>query len=383
MDFICTRSEGAINVQTKIYCGHPPSQFVSYKAEILAAISKIFEEGPYILGSEVAEFEKEFAAYHNVPYAVGVGSGTDALALTLKACGIGKNDEVITVSHTALATVAAIVMSGATPRLVDIEPIFYTLDPEKIEAAITKKTKAIIPVHIYGQPCEMESILKVAKKHDLLVIEDCAQAHGATYQGKKVGTLGHAGCFSFYPTKNLGAIGDGGAIITRSKDLENRLKRIRQYGWDEERVSQEPGVVSRLDSIQAAILRVKLKYLDEDNQKRNKVASYYSEYLKNFEFLLPMIRPGSHHAYHLYVIQANNREEIKEKLLKEGIEAGVHYAMPAHCHPGYKNLVVIDKEGLSVTENIIQNILSLPIYPEFSQNDMDRVITTIRADVAR
>ncbi len=352
----------------KIFCGYPPAQFLSYKEEILAAIEKVCEKGPYILGPEVTAFEEEFAAYHDLTYSVGVGSGTDALALTLKAFDIGLGDEVITVSHTAVATAAAIVMAGATPVLVDIEEDYYTMDPSKIEAAITPKTKAIIPVHIYGQPCEMDAILSIAKKHNLLIIEDCAQAHGATYKGHKVGTLGDAGCFSFYPTKNLGAIGDGGGVVTNNRMVAERLRRLRQYGWDKERVSQEPGVVSRLDELQAAILRVKLRYLDADNERRRKVAQAYEQFLGGTGLKLPPIRPEFTHVFHLYVVKSKNRDRVKSMLAQHGIEAGIHYTHPVHYHPGYKDKIKISSGGLEVTEKIIAEILSLPIYPEVEIN---------------
>ncbi len=353
-------------MSSKIYCGYPPAQFNSYKNEILEAIYKVCEQGPYILGPEVEAFESEFANYHEIKHCIGVGSGTDAIALTLRAMNIGSGDEVITVSHTALATVAAIVMAGATPVLVDIEEQYYTMDPKKIEPAITSKTKAIIPVHLYGQPCDMDHILTIANKYNLLVIEDCAQAHGAEYKHKKVGTIGHVGCFSFYPTKNLGAIGDGGGVITNDYNMYIRLKRIRQYGWDEDRISQEVGVVSRLDEIQAAILRVKLKYLDQDNQKRKEIADSYNAGLQNVELMLPQQRINCKHVYHLYVTKTDyeNRDQLKEKLAKQQIELGVHYAYAVHMHVGYKKFIRFASEGLNITEKICKKILSLPIYPE-------------------
>ncbi len=349
----------------KIYCGNPIAQFHSYKQEIIAAITRVCEQGPYILGPEVEAFESEFAVYHDINYCVGVGSGTDALALTLKAFNVGSGDEVITVSHTALATVAAIVMTGATPVLIDIEENYYTMDPAKIRSAITPKTKAIIPVHLYGQPCDMDLILEIAKKNNLKVIEDCAQAHGAIYKGKKVGTVGDAGCFSFYPTKNLGAIGDGGGVITNNKEVYKRLKKIRQYGWDQNRVSQEPGVVSRLDELQAAVLRVKLRYLDNDNKKRRDVAKQYNNLLDKTKLLLPKEHSDCSHVYHLYVVRSRERDLLKNKLFNLGIEAGIHYMYPVHMHPGYSDKIKVGCDGLFVTEHIIKEILSLPIYPEF------------------
>ena len=349
---------------SRIYCSYPPAQFQSYKQEIMEAVHKVFEIGPYILGSEVEAFEQEFSDYHKLKYAVGVGSGTDALALTLKAYGIGAGDEVITVSHTALATAAAIVIAGATPVLVDIEENYFTMDPKAIEAAITPRTKAIIPVHLYGQPCDMDAIMAIADKHHLIVIEDCAQAHGAIYKGKIVGTIGHAGCFSFYPTKNLSAIGDGGGVITNDRQIYERLKRLRQYGWDENRVSQEPGVVSRLDELQAAILRVKLKYLNEDNQKRRLIAQTYPTLLESTELIFPEVRPDCEHVFHLYVIKAKDRQKLKANLEERSIQAGIHYTHPVHMNPGYLDKIKISPAGLCVTNNIIQKILTLPVYPE-------------------
>jgi dTDP-4-amino-4,6-dideoxygalactose transaminase len=350
----------------KIYCAYPPAQFVQYRKEILEAINNVCEKGPYVLGPEVSNFEDEFSAYHGSKYCVGVGSGTDALTLTLRAMGIGAGDEVITVSHTALATASAILMTGAIPVLTDIEEDFYTIDPDKIQAAITNKTKAIIPVHLYGQPCDMEKIIDIAKKYDLKVIEDCAQAHGASLNGRKVGSMGDAGCFSFYPTKNLGAIGDGGGIITNDFELSERLKRLRQYGWNEYRVSQEPSGVSRLDELQAAILRVKLKYLDSDNEKRRDIAYEYKKKLKERDLILPIERQGSRHVYHLYVVRSSNRDELKAELVESGIEAGIHYTHPIHYHPGYQPKIRISPEGLGVTDRIVKEILTFPVYPELS-----------------
>ena len=348
----------------KIFCGNPQAQFQSYRQEILDAVARVCENGPYVLGPEVEAFESEFAAYHNVKHCIGVGSGTDALALTMRAFDIGLGDEVITVSHTALATAAAIVMAGATPVLVDIEQDYYTIDPSKIEEAITSKTKAIIAVHLYGQPCDMDAIMVVAKKHNLIVIEDCAQAHGAIYKNSKVGTIGDAGCFSFYPTKNLGAIGDGGGVITNNTQINNRLRRLRQYGWDQNRVSQEPGVVSRLDELQAAILRIKLRHLDEDNLKRQEIARQYKILLSNSNLLPPVERSDSQHVYHLYVIRSNDRDVLKGKLSQSGVEAGIHYTHLVHMHTGYTDKIRISSGGLSVTEKIIRKILTLPMYPE-------------------
>lgn len=364
-------------MEHNIFCGYPPAQFKRYKAEILNAISSVCEAGPYILGSEVSAFEKAFAQYHEVNECIGVGSGTDAIILTLKAYKIGAGDEVITVSHTALATVAAITAVGAKAVCVDIEPDFYTIDPSLIEKAVTPKTKAIIPVHLYGHPCEIDAILEIAKKHGLLVIEDCAQAHGALYKGKKVGTFGNAGCFSFYPTKNLGAIGDGGAIITNDVKASERLRRMRQYGWNDERVARETGVVSRLDEIQAAILRVKLRYLDADNAERRGIAELYTKEFSENKMVVPQEKPYVQHVYHLYVIRLPNRDEILSKLSQHNVYAGIHYQVPAHLHPGYKQNISLPM-ALNVTEKACKEILSLPIYPELEIENVQRISSILK-----
>ncbi len=349
---------------SKIYCANPQAQFAEHRSEILEAIKRVCDYGPYILGPEVDAFEKEFAAYHGVSSCVGVGSGTDAIALSLKAFGIGYGDEVITVSHSALATVAAIIMTGATPVLVDVEEDYYTIDPLKIQKAITEKTRAIIPVHLYGQPCDMNPIVNIARLHNLVIIEDCAQAHGAVYKGLKVGTIGDAGCFSFYPTKNLGALGDGGAVITNNQHVNDRLRCIRQYGWDCNRISHQVGVVSRLDEIQAAVLRVKLKYLDDDNKRRRNIARQYNELLRYKPICIPKERDGCEHVYHLYVVRSDNRDELKEKFLSNGIDVGIHYSVPIHKQTGYLDKIKIGDSGLKITNGLVKNILSIPIYPQ-------------------
>lgn len=362
-----------MGLASKIYCSNPTAQFQSYRGEIFEAIRKVCEKGTYILGEEAEAFEHEFAAYHDMKYSVGVGSGTDALVLTLKAFNIGPGDEVITVSHTALATTAAIVLAGATPVLVDIEADFYTLDPKKIETAITAKTKAIIPVHIYGQSCDMDPILQIAEKNNLRVIEDCAQAHGAIYKGRKVGTMGDASCFSFYPTKNLGALGDAGGVITNNEYIQTRLKQMRQYGWDSKRISQEPGCVSRLDELQAAVLRIKLKYLDSDNIKRRTLAQEYKTVLNKSSLILPKVRSECEHAFHLYVVRSPNRDRLKQELSEAGVEAGIHYTHPVHKHPGYFNKIRISHTGLEKTEKTVEEILTLPIYPEFILGNISKI----------
>ncbi len=364
--------------QEALCSSNPKEQFVSNYKEIMHSIETVCNSPSYILGSEVQKFEEEFSHYNGAQYTVGVGSGTDALILSLKALNIGIGDEVITVSHTALATVAAIIAVGATPVLIDIEPNFYTIDPEKLTIEITSKTKAIIPVHLYGQPCNMDVILEVARINNLYVIEDCAQAHGAKYKNQRVGTFGNVGCFSFYPTKNLGAMGDGGAVISNDINIINRIRRLRQYGWDENRVSQEPGIVSRLDELQAAILRVKLKYLDLNNEKRRKISAYYSDKLKSCALVLPQERIAAMSVYHLYVIQTKKRDKLQEHLLQFGVNASIHYSMLTHEHPGFRTKVKLARSGVPVSENIVTNILSLPMYPELNDYQIDSIIEAIK-----
>lgn len=362
---------------------NPLAQYQSHREEILEAVKRVLEGGNYILGPEVAAFERAFAAYCGVDHAVGVGSGTDALTLALRALNIGPGDDVITVSHTAIATVAAIIATGARPVLVDIEAAYYTMEPEWFQRAITPKTKAVIPVHLYGQPADMDAIMTIAREHGLFVIEDCAQAAGAIYNAKRVGSIGDAGCFSFYPTKNLGAIGDAGMIVTRNANLAGRIRRLRQYGWDENRMTEEPGLNSRLDEIQAAILNVKLKSLDEDNARRREIAHMYNEGLAGLPIALPKERPDTTHVYHLYVIACKERDQLKKRLADSAVFAGVHYPMPGHLHSGYDHRCQLPSEGFSVTESVQGNILSLPMYPEMPSMQATRVTELVMQSLTR
>jgi dTDP-4-amino-4,6-dideoxygalactose transaminase len=369
MDHLRSKSAGAI----MIICANPRAQYLSYKHEIDEAVSRTLDSGYYILGQEVKSFENEFASYLGISHAIGVGSGTEALHIALKSCDIGKGDEVITVSHTAVATVAAIRLSGATPILVDIDPDFYTINPTDIEAAITNRTKAIIPVHLYGQPADMDRIIEIAQKHKLLVIEDCAQAHGALYKGKRVGSIGDIGCFSFYPTKNLGAIGDGGAIVTNNQEFAAKARLLREYGWKERYISHIDGWNSRLDEIQAAILRVKLRHLDEDNEKRITIAKKYNEEFQNLEITIPHVRSGVKHVYHLYVIRSSQRDTLLAFLKKENIGALIHYPFAVHQQP------FLDSSHLNLpqTDRIVKEILSLPMYPELTKDDISNIIKVV------
>jgi len=356
-----------------ILCANPKAQYLPYKDEINAAIVKVLDSGRYILGEQVSLFEREFAEYLGASFAVGCGSGTDALVLALKALDIGFGDEVIVPSFTATPTVAAIVMTGATPVYVDIEPDFYTIDPSLVKAACTDKTKAMIVVHLYGQAAAMDALIAIAKQHHLRIIEDCAQATGASYHGKKLGTIGDVGCFSFFPTKNLGAIGDGGAVVCNEIQLAYRLQRLRQYGWDENRVSQETGINSRLDELQAAILRVKLRYLDEDNGQRQKHAAHYTSMLVGQPLCLPTVRDHAEHVFHLYVVKTNCRQKVMKHLKASEIHAGIHYPIPVHLQPAYKRYFR-PTQSMDVTEMVSKEVLSLPIYPGISMAMVDHII---------
>ncbi len=357
---------------------NPNAQYQSYKKDIDSALRKVISSGRYILGEEVKEFEKEFADFNDTKFSIAVGSGTEALHICLTACGIGPNDEVITVAHTAVATASAISLSGATPRFVDIEDDSFSIDVSKIESLINKKTKAIIPVHIYGNPVDMKMIMKIARKHNLFVIEDCAQAHGAYYESKRVGSFGHMSCFSFYPTKNLGAIGDGGAIITNSKNFARECNLIREYGWKKRYISESKGWNSRLDEIQASILRVKLKNLDKDNNKRRSIAEIYNNDLNKIssDIITPSERDKCKHVYHLYVIKTSKRNKLKAYLEKHGIFTTIQYPVPIHLQPFYKNIKL--HKRLKNTETVAKEILSLPIYPELEKSKVKEVIKCIK-----
>jgi len=344
--------------------------------ELTQAVQRVLKSGWFILGEEVKKFEEEFSKYIGVKYGVGVNSGSDALFLALKALGIGKGDEVITVSHTFISTVDAIVRNGAKPVFVDIEPDTYCIDATKIEEAITNKTKAILPVHLYGHPADMDQIMEIAKKYNLFVIEDACQAHGAEYKGKKVGSIGDLGCFSFYPIKNLGAYGDGGMIVTNNEEIAEKLKMLRNYGQSEKYHHDFVGVNSRLDEIQAAILRVKLKHLDEWNERRRKVAKLYNELLEDSEIVTPIEKEYAKHVYHLYVVRCKDRDVLQQQLLKNGIQTQIHYPIPIHKQKAYLNLGF--NFYLSVTEEICNEILSLPMHPWLNNEEVLSITEVIK-----
>ncbi len=353
------------------------ASYESQKKEIDRAIQHVLASGYYILGEEVRHFEEEFAAACRCSHAVGVASGTDALLLALKAYDIGPGDEVVTVSFTAVATVAAIELSGARPVFVDIDPHTYTLDPSQLSRTISANTKAIIPVHLYGCPANMELILACARAHNLIVIEDCAQAHGVKSNDRPVGSLGHAAAFSFYPTKNLGAVGDGGAVVCQDDLIAERLRELRQYGWRRRYVSEEVGYNSRLDELQAAILRVKLKNLARNNAARRQAAAVYNRRLKNTPLQLPGENLNTDHVYHLYVVQAPDREALTAYLAQRGIASAIHYPVPVHLQPAYWRYGY-KRGSLPVSERLADSVLSLPIYPQISEAQLTAVAEVVQ-----
>lgn len=354
-------------------------QYKSIKKEIDQAISGVIKNSNFILGENVKKFEEEFARFCKVKYAIGVGNGTDALYLALRALGIEKGDEVITVPNTFIATVEAITLNGAKPVFVDINPNTYNIDVNKVEKAITKKTKTIIPVHLYGQPADMTPILKIAKKYNLKVIEDAAQAHGAEYKGGRVGGLGNVGCFSFFPGKNLGAYGDGGAVVTNNKDIAFKIRMLRNHGRIEKYEHEMEGINSRLDEIQAAILRIKLKYLNRWNKARRENAKLYNTALKNLkEIKIPLPFPLAKPVYYVYTIRVKQRDELMEYLKQKGISTGVYYPVPLHLQKAYKNLGY--KIGdFPETEKASEEVLSLPMYPELNRKQIKYIVNSIKA----
>jgi dTDP-4-amino-4,6-dideoxygalactose transaminase len=356
-------------------------QYHEIKAELQEAIEGVLERGIFVGGDEVGGFEEEFAQYCGVRFAVGVGSGTEALYLALLACGVGSGHEVITVPNTFIATTEAITLTGAQPVFVDINSETYTMDADQIESTITGRTKAIIPVHLYGQPADMAPILAVAERHNLLVVEDAAQAHGAVYKGKKVGGFGTVACFSFYPTKNLGAYGEGGAVVTDNEEIAQRVMMLRDHGSKQKYSHETEGINSRLDTLQAAILQVKLRHLDRWNQQRGERAALYDAFLKDSEKVMrPTVREGCTHVYHVYVIRSTERDRLREHLGSKGIITGIHYPVPLHLQPAYSSLG-LGEGTYPVTERAAREILSLPMYPELRGEDVETVAKVIKGFV--
>jgi dTDP-4-amino-4,6-dideoxygalactose transaminase len=358
----------------------PSANYRAHKSEIDTAIATVLAGGSYILGPQVEAFERELAAYIGVSHAVGVASGTDALHLAMRACGIGPGHAVVTVSHTAVATVAAVELAGAAPVLVDIDPASFTIDCDALEAAVRADwgvpLKAIIVVHLYGHPANMPVVMDVAGRYGLRVIEDCAQSHGASIAARKTGSLGHIAAFSFYPTKNLGALGDGGAVATNDSALADRVRLLREYGWRQRYISDEPGMNSRLDELQAAILRVKLPYLDSENASRSRYADAYGVALENTGLILPNRGDTVVHAWHQYVVRSTKRDDLRAFLSTHGVGTLIHYPTPVHLQPAYRDGV---RHGtLARTEEIAHEILSLPMYPELGLDRVKKVGELIR-----
>lgn len=352
------------------------AQYRTIASEMDQAISQVIRETDFILGREVHLFEEEFAAFCEAHYAIGVDSGTSALELALRAFGIGPGDEVITAANSFIASALAISHAGGTPVLVDVDPYSYTLDVTAIERAITRRTKAVIPVHLYGHPADMDPIRQLADKHGLVVIEDACQAHGARYKGKRVGSLGHAAAFSFYPGKNLGAYGDGGMVVTNDRKVAKRLEMLRNYGQKEKYKHLFRGYNRRLDTMQAAILRVKLKYLEKWNAARRWNAMLYQKHLEGSGVVVPGEAGGAEAVWHLYVIRTGRRDALKEHLAGKGVNAGIHYPVPIHLQPAYEDLG--HKRGdFPVTEAYADRILSLPLYAELTPEQIEHVSSAI------
>ncbi len=346
-----------------------------YRAELIEACTRVIDSGWYIQGSECKEFDKELAEYCGTKYAIGVANGLDALILILRAykeLGFMKDgDEVIVPSNTYIASILAISQNNLVPVLVEPDINTYLIDPTKIEEKITSKTKAILPVHLYGQTCEMDAINEIAKKYNLKVIEDSAQSHGAYFQDKKSGNLGDASGFSFYPGKNLGALGDGGAVTTNDEELANTIKALGNYGSHKKYENLYKGVNSRLDEIQAAMLRVKLRYLDKEVEKRREIANYYLENIKNKNIILPVVRAESNHVWHLFVIRTTKRDELQKYLLDNGVQTLIHYPLPPHKQNAYKEW---KNESYPISEQIHDEVMSLPISGVQSLEDTQNIV---------
>lgn len=354
------------------------AQHRALRPELDAVIGAAFDSGRFVLGETVEAFEREFAAYCGVRHAVGVGSGTGALHLALLAAGVGPGHEVVTVPLTFVATVAAICYTGARPVFVDVDPRTFTLDVEALEAAVTPRTRAIVPVHLYGQAADMDPILTVARRHGLAVVEDAAQAHGARYRGRPVGGLGDLGCFSFYPSKNLGACGEGGIVVTSSDEHAEVLRRLRDHGQARKYEHLLIGYNERLDALQAAVLRVKLRHLPEWNRRRQALAALYDSLLQGAGVQTPEVAAGRDHVYHLYVVRSAHREALQRSLAARGVGTGIHYPVPVHLQPAFRSLGH-DPGDFPVAEACAQSVLSLPMYPELSPPQVEEVAAAVHA----
>jgi dTDP-4-amino-4,6-dideoxygalactose transaminase len=353
------------------------AQYQSIKSEIDSAVGSVIESSQFILGSEVQAFEEEFAAYCQTDFAIGVNSGTSALHLALLSAGIGPGDEVITVPATFVATVAAILYTGAKPVFVDVNPRTYTMNTDQIIPKITKRTKALLPVHLYGHPADMGSIMRIAREYGLVVIEDAAQAHGAEFNGQKVGSIGDLGCFSFYPGKNLGAYGEGGAVTTRNQEFTKTIRMLRDWGAERKYHHDLRGFNYRMEGIQGAVLRVKLRNLNSWNVARREKAKIYNELLQGLDIQLPQVESNVHHVFHIYALLLEKRDDLVRFLYSKGINTNIHYPIPVHLQKAYKDLSY--KVGsFPIAESIFRRQISLPIFPELSREQCEEVARAIR-----
>ncbi len=368
---------------------NPGATFGNHREALLKAAADVLDSGWYINGGQVRQFEEQFAAFCGVGHAAGVGNGTDAIEAALRALGIGAGDLVFTVSHTAVATVAAIECAGAIPVLVDIDPDTYTLSPESLREALDAaragrypgRPAAVLPVHLYGCCADLDAIREVTREvvGELPIIEDCAQAHGATYKGRPAGSIGTLGTFSFYPTKNLGAVGDGGCVVTSDEALAGRVRSVREYGWRTHYLSSEAGINSRLDELQAAFLNVLLPGLGERNARRRAIAAIYRRELSGCaDLVLPVVPDTVEPVYHLYVVRHPNRDALRERLRERGVGTAIHYPSPVHLQDAYRDRTPLAPNGLPVTESVLPQLLSLPMYPELSDADALAVAEAVR-----
>ncbi|MCE9517978.1 MAG: DegT/DnrJ/EryC1/StrS family aminotransferase [Verrucomicrobia bacterium] len=361
-----------------LFNSYPLEDYRAQRQEIESALHAMLEQGHYILGGEVTAFEREFADWVGVRHAMGVANGTDAIELLLRGLGIGRGDAVAVPSHTAVASISAIARAGATPVFLDVDAATYTITTDSLEAALREDSsiRAVLAVHLYGHPADVAGLQVICDQRGIVLLEDCAQAHGATWRGRKVGSLARGAAFSFYPTKNLGAIGDGGAITTDDDALAVRIREVRQYGWRERYISAVEGVNSRLDEMQAAILRVKLRTLDARNAARRKLATLYTEGLREFSLAdAPAVKPGCEHAYHLYVIRSKNRDALMKHLLDAGVPVALHYPAAVHQQPAY---AAVKHGSLAQTEALIPEILSLPLHPFLSDDAVRFTLEAMR-----
>lgn len=353
-------------------------QYESIQPEIDAALARVLNQGSFVGGEDCDSFEREFAAYCEARACVGVGNGTDAIYLALRAAGIGPGDEVITVGNTFIATTEAITMTGARPVLVDVCANTHQIDANAVEAAVGPRTRAIVAVHLFGIPAPIDDLMEIAQSGDLLVVEDAAQAHGARLKGRRVGSLGHVACFSFYPSKNLGAYGDAGAVVSNDAELIERVRRLRNHGRTEKYVHEREGVNSRLDNLQAAVLRVKLRHLDDWNAARRRVASQYTELLAGLPVVAPVPPAASEPVWHLFVVRAQARDRLQKALQSKGVSTGIHYPVPLHLQPAYRQRG-LQHGPLPVTETLASEILSLPMFPEMTLEMVQYVADCVAA----